>query len=62
MSDMAVQYFALVQASMARIEGMKAENIIRLDQGKTIAYGSEAFFEEAKQLEQYADQIRGQRA
>lgn len=39
----AAYVFAQAVAAMAEIESMKAANWMREDQGKTIAYGEEAF-------------------
>jgi len=52
--------FALIVATQARIEGMKAENAHRLECGNSIAYGEEAFNIEAFQLEQLAIQVINQ--
>jgi hypothetical protein len=48
---------ALVEASKARIEGMKAENETRLRNGEAPAYGEDAFFIEADVLQQLAIQV-----
>lgn len=48
---------ALIEASKARVEGMKAENEIRLRQGESLAYGEDGFFVEAEILQQLAVQI-----
>ncbi len=36
---------------VAEIEGMKAENLHRLNVGQSVAYGDEAFFQRAKELD-----------
>ena len=61
MTDMAVQYLALIQAVVARVEGMKAENQACKKVGNTPCYGEQHFLAEARQLEEYANQIRDQR-
>lgn len=48
---------ALIEASKARVEGMKAENEIRLRRGEALAYGDDGFFIEAEILQQLAIQV-----
>lgn len=50
MTQYDVKRLALVLAVQAEIEGMKAENIVRQQQGLTIAYSEESFAEKAMQL------------
>ena len=50
MSPKQLQLLALVQASMARIEGMKAENQLRATMNDSPAYGYGHFAEEAEEL------------
>ena len=47
---------AMIEASKARIEGMKAENEIRLRRGEAPAYGEDHFLTEAGILQQVAIQ------
>lgn len=47
---------AMIEASKARIEGMKAENESRLRRGEAPAYGEDRFFAEAGILQQVAIQ------
>lgn len=42
---------AQIAASLARIEGMKAANHARQEDGYALAYDSQAFFDEAAHLE-----------
>lgn len=48
---------AMIEASKARIEGMKAENEARLRQGEAPAYGEDAFFIEADIFQHLAIQV-----
>lgn len=47
---------AMIEASKARIEGIKAESEARLRQGEAPAYGEDAFFIEVDVLQQLAIQ------
>ena len=47
---------AQIAACNARIEGMKAANRVRRDDGKADAYGDSAFFLEAETLDSLAQQ------
>lgn len=51
---------ALITAAQARIAGMQAENLDRQVQGYSLAYGEDAFFQEAGTLEQIAVQVINQ--
>lgn len=48
---------ALIEASKARIEGMKVENENRLQRGEAPAYGEDSFFIEVEILQQLAVQV-----
>mgnify|MGYP001018513371 CR=1 FL=1 len=48
---------ALIAASQARIEAMKAENEQRQMCGLSLAYGEDAFFMEAERLESLAAKV-----
>ena len=52
--------FALIVAAQARIEGMKAKNIERQEQGYALAYNEDAFYHEATGLEQIAISVLNQ--
>ena len=52
--------FALIAAAQARIEGMKAKNIVLQENGYALAYDDPAFFVEADLLEQLALQVINQ--
>lgn len=52
--------FALIVAAQARIEGMKATNIERQENGHALAYDESAFNLEAFSLEQLAIQVINQ--
>jgi hypothetical protein len=49
-TEKTARILALIAASQARIEGMKAENEQRLLLGESIAYGSDEFNAEASEL------------
>lgn len=57
MSPQLVAALANIAAAQARIEGMKAENIERQEQGHALAYDGDAFFEAAQQLDVLAVHI-----
>lgn len=50
--------FVQAQACMARVEGMKAENLHREYCGNSIAYGDDSFNCEAATLEHIAQVLR----
>ena len=52
-----VRCWLLGQACVARIEGMRAENTQREHRGQPPAYGEEAFFVEAMELERLATEV-----
>lgn len=52
-----LRIYAFIQATVARIEGMKAENQYRMSCGNSPAYGEDAFFIEAGQLDSLAREI-----
>lgn len=52
-----VRVFALIVAAQARIAGMQAANIQRQILDQSMAYDSDAFFEEAYGLEQLSIQV-----
>lgn len=49
--------FAHVLAEQARIEGMKAENMHRMNIGESIAYGEDAFNASADEIDRLAREI-----
>lgn len=51
------QAMAIIVATMARIEGMKAANAEREANGDAQAYGADSFFEEAYSLELIARDV-----
>ena len=49
-----IKRLAMVHAIVARIEGMKAENEFRVQNGEGLAYGDKLFNIEAEKLNQLA--------
>lgn len=49
---------AEIAAANARVEGMKAKNLERQEQGYALAYDEDAFFAEAQSLSNLADYLR----
>jgi hypothetical protein len=54
MNDYTVKRLALILAIQAEIEGMKAENMQREQQGYSMAWTESDFFEKAEELRQLA--------
>ncbi len=54
-----IRCYAEISASIARIEGMKAENQQRAVCGESPAYVADDFFTEATNLEQHANFASG---
>ena len=49
-----IKRLALLTALQAEVEGMKAENEIRKQQGLSLAYGEEAFMHLSRQINELA--------
>lgn len=57
-AKMLVSATAEIMAAQARIEGMKALNVVRTSNGHALAYDDDAFFNEAQGLAVLADHVR----
>lgn len=55
----ALSLMARVYACNARVEAMKAENLVRISLGESLAYPGEAFNYEANEIESLAEALRG---
>ncbi len=54
MDNTTVSYFGRIQACVARVEGMKAENLLRAQNNESPAYSFEDFDVEASGMESLA--------
>lgn len=61
MNSFVVENLARIYAIQAEIDGMKAENWMRVMQGLTIAYGEENFLAKSSQLQQIANHLNEMR-
>lgn len=61
MNSFVVENLARIYAIQAEIDGMKAENWMRVMQGLTIAYGEETFLAKSSQLQQIANHLNEMR-
>lgn len=51
LQDWQVRYMLLAQAELVLVEGMKAKNLERADQGLAQAYGEEAFYSSYQEIQ-----------
>lgn len=58
MSPQLVAILAAIFAEQARVVGMSAENLARLNSGLTLIHSADAFFASASHLDNLADQAR----
>ena len=57
MEDWQVKLHIQAMAVMVEVEGMKAENVQRIDNGNSIAYDDSAFCEKSEELRAIANEI-----
>ena len=57
LQDWQVRYMLLAQAELVLVEGMKAKNFERADQGLAQAYGEEAFYNSYQEIQRLAMEI-----
>ena len=57
LQDWQVKYMLLAQAELVLVEGMKAKNIERIDQGLAQAYGEESFYSSYQEIQRLALEI-----